>query len=131
MSAGDDDRRLKPPPARATWNPSRRAARGSRATARVDNRQRAEPVHQGSVRGLAGPRSLNVGQPGAAGTRRVRVPMLPFIKVPLGPRAISTVCARCVVSCPKSLCSGVICTSLNQISGSVRLDQRLVDRLEG
>ena len=94
----------------------------------LDNRQRAEPVHQGSVGGLAGPRSLNVGQPRAAGTRRVRVPMLPFSKVPLGTRAISTVCARSVVSCLKSLRSGVICTSLNQTPGSVRLDPRLVDR---
>ena len=64
----------------------------------------------------------------SAGTRRVRVPMLPFAKVPLGPRAISTVCARSVASCLKSLSSGVICTILNQISGSVRLDRRLVDR---
>ena len=54
--------------------------------------------------------------------------MLPFAKVPLGPRAISTVCARSVASCLKSLSSGVICTILNQISGSVRLDRRLVDR---
>ena len=30
----------------------------------------------------------------SAGTRRVRVPMLPFSKVPLGPRAIFTVCSR-------------------------------------
>ena len=29
----------------------------------------------------------------SAGTRRVRVPMLPFSKAPLGPRATSTVCS--------------------------------------
>lgn len=28
----------------------------------------------------------------SAGTRRIRVPMLPFSKAPFGPRAISTVC---------------------------------------
>ena len=30
----------------------------------------------------------------SAATRRVRVPMLPFSKAPLGPKAISTVCSR-------------------------------------
>ena len=64
----------------------------------------------------------------SAGTRRVRVPMWPCSKVPLGPRATSTVWSRFVASCVKSRCSGVICTILNQISGSVRLARRLVDR---
>ena len=54
--------------------------------------------------------------------------MLPFAKVPLGPRAIATVCSRSVASGRKSRSFGVICTILNQISGSVRLDPRLVGR---
>ena len=54
--------------------------------------------------------------------------MLPFAKDALGPKAISTVCARSVAFCLKFRNSGVMCTILNQISGSVRLDRRLVDR---
>lgn len=50
---------------------------------------------RGSFGGLGLPRGGGTAETTAsAGTRRVRVPTLPFSKAPLGPRAISTVCSR-------------------------------------
>ena len=54
--------------------------------------------------------------------------MWPCSKVPLGPKAISTVWLWSLASGLKSRSSGVICTILNQISGSVRLARRIGDR---
>ena len=73
-----------------TW-PDMRRARHSMAFRRSSTTRGV----LGSFGGLGLPRRGGTAlTTRSAGTRRVRVPMLPFSKAPLGPRAISTACSR-------------------------------------